>query len=94
MEELKSLTRFKPDRLDADGNIIEHGMIWKKAGGTLSVYNDHADRYYTDPETGKSVHITKNVAIIPTTYKMTYSKDYRLLLNEIQLYGDYQKARE
>ena len=94
VEELKSLTRFKPDRLDADGNIIEHGMIWKKAGGTLSVYNDHADRYYTDPETGKSVHITKNVAIIPTTYKMTYSKDYRLLLNEIQLYGDYQKARE
>lgn len=94
VEELKDLKNFKPDRLDDSGNVIESGMIWKKAGGTLSVYNDHADRYFTDPETGRTVHITKNVAIVPTTYKMTYSKDYRLLLNEIQLYGQYQKERE
>lgn len=94
VEELKDLKNFKPDRLDDSGNVIEKGMVWKKAGGTLSVYNDHADRYYTDPETGRTVHITKNVAIVPTTYKMTYSRDYRLLLNEIQLYGQYQKARE
>lgn len=94
VEELKDLANFKPDRLDDRGNIVEHGMLWKKAGGTLSVYNDHADRYYTDQATGKTVHITKNVAIIPTTYRMTYSRDYRLLLNEIQLYGTYQKARE
>lgn len=82
VEELGSLERFKP------------GMIWSKAGGTISVYNDHADFDYTDPDTGKVVHISKNVAIVPSTYEMTYSKDYRLLLNEIQLYGDYQKARE
>ena len=94
VEELKDLKNFKPDKLDDSGNVIEKGMIWKKAGGTLSVYNDHADRYYTDLETGRTVHITKNVAIVPTTYKMTYSRDYRLLLNEIQLYGQYQKARE
>ena len=94
VEELGDLKNFKPDKMDADGNVIENGMIWKKAGGTLSVYNDHADRYYTDPETGRTIHITKNVAIVPTTYKMTYSKDYRLLLNEIQLYSQYQKERE
>ena len=47
-----------------------------------------------DPATGKTIHITKNVAIVPSTYVMTYAKDYRLLLNEIQLYGDYQRERE
>ena len=69
-------------------------MIWKKAGGTISVYNDNDNFNYTDPETGNTIHIGKNVAIVPSTYEMTYSKDYRLLLNEIELYGDYQKARE
>ena len=81
-EELKTLSRFKP------------GMIWRKAGGTLSVYNDGDMFTFTDPETGNELFITKNVAIVPTTYEMTYSRDYRLLLNEIQLYGDYQKERE
>lgn len=93
VEELKDLRNFKPDTLDDEGNIIEEGMIWRKAGGTMSVYNDHADRWYTDPATGKTLHITKNVAIIPTTYRMTYSRDYRLLLSEIELYSDYQRKR-
>jgi hypothetical protein len=69
-------------------------MTWRKAGGTISVYNDKDDILYTDPETGNQVHITKNVSIVPSTYVMSYSKDYKLLLNDIQLYGDYQKARE
>ena len=82
VEELKSLDRFKP------------GMTWKKAGGTQAVYNDADDFDYTDPETGKKVHIGRNVAIIPTTYKMTYSRDYALLLKEIQLYSEYRRERE
>lgn len=82
VEELKSLSRFKV------------GMKWEKAGGTMSVYNDGDNFIYTDPETGREVKITKNVAIIPSTYVMTHSRDYSLLLHEIQLYGDYQKERE
>lgn len=82
VEELKKLDRFRV------------GMTWRKAGGTISVYNDNDDFYYTDPESGRTVHISKNVAIVPSTYVMKYSKDYRLLLNEIQLYGDYQRERE
>lgn len=81
-EELKSLSRFKV------------GMTWRKAGGTLSVYNDGDNFTYQDPDSGKEIFITKNVAIVPSTYVMTHSRDYRLLLNEIQLYGDYQKERE
>ena len=82
VEELKTLERFRP------------GMKWKKAGGTMAVYNDNDNFDYTDPETGNTIHISKNVAIVPSTYVMTHSRDYKRLLNEIELYGDYQKARE
>ena len=82
VEELKTLDRFRV------------GMTWRKAGGTISVYNDADDFDYTDSATGNTLHIGRNVAIVPSTYVMTYSKDYRLLLNEIQLYGDYQRERE
>ena len=82
VEELQKLERFKV------------GMVWSKAGGTMAVYNDNDDFDYTDPESGKKIHITKNVAIIPSTYKMTYAKDYELLLGEIKLYGEYKSERE
>ena len=82
VEELGSLENFHP------------GMVWVKAGGTMAVYNDHDDFDYMDPETGNTIHIGKNVAIIPSTYEMTYSKDYKLLLGEIQLYGEYKSERE
>ena len=82
VEELKTLDRFKP------------GMKWEKAGGTQAVYNDADNIMYADPETGKEVHITKNVAIIPTTYVMTHSRDYALLLRDIQLYKDFRRERE
>lgn len=82
VEELGSLERFKV------------GMTWVKAGGTMAVYNDEDDFYYMDSKSRKKVHVTKNVAIIPTTYKMTYAKDYELLLGEIKLYGEYKSERE
>ena len=82
VEELRDLRRFKP------------GMKWKKAGGTMAVYNDEDDFEYQDPDTGRTVHISKNVAIVPSTYVMTYAKDYKELLENIQLYGQYKKERE
>lgn len=82
VEELGSLERFKV------------GMVWERAGGTMAVYNDKDDFDYTDPETGRTVHISKNVSIVPSTYTMTYSRDYKALLNEIQLYGEYRSERE
>ena len=82
VEELKSLKRFKP------------GMKWSAAGGTQAVYNDNDDFDYTDPETGNTIHIGKNVAIIPSMYVMTHSRDYALLLKEIQLYTEFRKERE
>ena len=82
VEELQQLENF------------HEGFIWHKAAGTMAVYNDEDYFDYADPETGEIVTITKNVAIVPTTYEMTYAKDYKLLLKEIDLYGEYKKARE
>ena len=64
VEELGSLENFRED------------FTWYKAGGVLAVYNDFDNFDYTDPETGRSVHIGKNVALCPSTYKMTYEKNY------------------
>ena len=82
VEELKKLENFR------------EGFIWHKAAGTMAVYNDEDIFLYNDPDSGNSVQITKNVALLPTTYEMTYSKDYKLLLNDIELYGDYRRERE
>ena len=82
VEELGCLENFKP------------GMTWVKAGGTMAVYNDNDEFDYVDPETGGIIHISKNVSIIPTTYKMAYARDYERLLGEIQLYGEYKSERE
>ena len=82
VEELKSLNRFKP------------GMEWKKAGGTQAVYNDADDIDYKDKDSENTVHISKNVSIIPSTYIMTHSRDYARLLTEIQLYSEFRKERE
>lgn len=73
---------------------FHEGFIWKKAAGTISVYNDKEDTQITDPATGQVILCTKNVAIVPTTYKMTYARDYKLLLKEIDLYGEYKSNRE
>lgn len=82
VEELKTLKRFKP------------GMVWRKAGGTMAVYNDRDNFDYTDPETGKIVHIGKNVAIVPTTYEMSYSDDYNKLLRGLEGYAEFIERRK
>ena len=82
VEELGSLENFK------------EGMKWVKAGGIAAVYNDNDDFNYTDPATGNQVHIGKNVSLVPSTYEMTFEKDYKKLLFELDLYGEYLDRRE
>ena len=79
---METLENFKP------------GMKWVTAGGTQAVYNDSDDFDYMDPATRRNVHVTKNVSIIPSTYVMTHSSDYALLLKEIQLYTEFRRERE
>lgn len=76
-EELGQIENFKP------------GMIWSKAGGTRAVYNDTVDDCVKVD--GHELHITKNVAIVNTTYELSYSDDYEKMLNRISLYGRWKK---
>lgn len=81
IDELGCLENFKP------------GMVWDKAGGVMAVYNDHDDFLYTDPDTGKQVHITSNVAIVPTTYTMTITEGYDDLINDILEYQRFCREK-
>ena len=84
---------FAVEELGCLENFRE-GMKWVKAGGIAAVYNDHDDFMYTDPESGQQLHIGKNVALVPSTYEMTFESDYRKLLFELDLYGEYLDKRE
>ncbi len=81
-EELGNLENFKP------------GMVWKEAGGTGAVYNDFDNFIYTDPETGKEVHITPNVCIVPTTYTMSMDGDDKNLVEMCMMWLRYVRQRE
>ena len=81
VEELRDLKNFKD------------GMIWHESAGSLSVYNDDDNFYYhVDDERG--VMITPNIAILPNTYQMGFSKDYTALLQDVELYGEYVDRRK
>jgi hypothetical protein len=83
VEELGKLERFKP------------GMLWVKAGGTMAVYNDDDDfTYNPDGAPGHDIHVTKNVAIVESTYELEYDKDYKRLLEDLVLFGDWRKRHE
>ena len=60
----------------------------------MAVYNDFDDFDYVDPESGAIVHISPNVSIVESTYKMTFTRDYTKLLENIKLYGQYKKEFE
>lgn len=62
---------------------IEHfreGFIFKKAGGTESIYNDNPDPAEIMIQ-GHKVTITSNIAIMESTYTLSITEEYRRLLN-------------
>jgi len=80
-EELKDLNNFRD------------GMIWRESAGSLSVYNDD-DNFYYPVDDNRGVMITPNIAILPNTYEMGFSKDYTALLQDVELYGEYIDRRK
>lgn len=70
------------------------GFIWKHSAGSMSVYNDNDNfSLLATDGSGKTVLISPNVAIIPTTYKMTLGREYKTLLQDIETYGEYIDRR-
>lgn len=87
----KTDTTYAAEELEKLENFQE-GFIWRESAGTLSVYNDKDDFVYHAP--GGDVHITPNVAILPNTYELGLSKDYKKLITDIILYGDFVDRRK
>ena len=75
--------------LDAHGGLaaFEDDFVFNDAGGTESVYND-------DPEIsemqidGHTLQITSNVAILPSTYRLGITGEYRRIVKYFQHYID------
>ena len=89
------LTREVPFAVEELGKLenFTEGFIWRKSAGNMSVYNDDDQFVYHAPDGSGSVVISPNVAIIPTTYEMGLSRDYKQLLEDIDLYGEYIDRR-
>lgn len=54
------------------------GFTFYEAGGSEAIYNDNAD-FYIERE-GHKLHITRNVALIPSTFTLGLTEEYRRLM--------------
>lgn len=76
---------------------FKEGFIFRKAGGTESVFNDNVDM--TIEAEGRPLHITDNVVIRDSTYTLGLTADYLRILqgcfeiaySENEIYGLYHK---
>lgn len=88
-----------PDGKDTDDTVaglelgklenLKDGFTFVKAGGVTAVYNDADDFLFEDPQTGKTVHITPNVAIVPKTYHLSLTDDYEELVRNCILWKSF-----
>lgn len=66
---------------------LKVGFVFEKAGGTDSYYNDVVpEKYQYLNINGHVLHITKNLAITPSTYKMKLGKDYPAILEDARFW--------
>lgn len=66
---------------------LKVGFVFEKAGGTDSYYNDVVpEKYQYLNIDGHVLHITKNLAITPSTYKMKLGKDYPAILEDARFW--------
>ena len=59
---------------------FKEGFIFRKAGGMLSVYNDHPEITSVRIK-GHLIKITSNVALFPSTYELGLTEEYSRLIN-------------
>jgi len=66
---------------------LKDGFVFRDAGGTESRYNDTVPPEYQDLVIdGHKLHITKNIALSPSTYKLGYTADYMEILDDADLW--------
>lgn len=85
------LTLSGGDVYKAIKKFFAPGMLFTAGGGTESVYNDVPDITHYEID-GHVVHITSNVVIRPSTYKLNITDEYSQLLNLSA--SDFKKLTE
>ena len=60
---------------------FKEGFVFRKAGGTESVFNDHVDMIIQ--EDGHDLHITDNVVIRDSSYTLGITAEYRAILDGV-----------
>lgn len=66
-------------------DAFDEGIIFRKAGGTESIYNDIAEPFEIVRD-GHSLWITSNLVIKPSTYTLSITDDYRQILEDAFMY--------
>ena len=86
--------------LEENGGLeaFKVGAIWdeNRSGRLKASYNDEVQLVEME-HNGHKIELTSNVALLPTTYKLGYSKDYAELMDRrdrLQLERDYAEAIE
>lgn len=70
-------------------SAFKTGMVFKKAGGTESVYNDNVDLWIK--REGHKLHVTDNVVIRPSEYTLGVTDEYKMLLHRSELMRQLQR---
>lgn len=66
---------------------LKEGFTFRKAGGTESYYNDTVPpEYQMIRREGMPLHITKNIALLPSTYRLGITADYQEILEDGELW--------
>lgn len=77
------------DELEAAGGlkVFKEGFVFKKAGGTESIYNDDPDIKYIIRE-GRKINITSNLYIKESEYTLGVTADYARILRHAEVWRE------
>lgn len=80
--------RFGGMELEKNGGLsaFTEGFVFSLAGGTAAIYNDHTTKEVVVID-GHKVEMGPNICIIPSTYRVGLTAEYRKILEEISQYG-------
>lgn len=80
--------RLGGQELMANGGLsaFSEGFIFSLAGGTAAIYNDKTPITIADHD-GHRVEMGPNICIVPSTYRVGLTSDYRRLLEDISANG-------
>lgn len=69
--------------------VFKEGFVFKKAGGTESIYNDMpSGKFITLIREGKPIKVTSNVYIHDSEYTLGVAAEYRRILDQAKLWKD------